>query len=79
MSEKNNKVSSPCISVCSMEIKSGHCYGCGRSREEIGQWQEMSEEKRNAIILELPKRLEKIPRPPRKVTKRAKMRNKATT
>ncbi len=68
------KYESPCIQICSLEIASGHCYGCGRNREEIGRWHEMPDEERNEITLELPNRLAKLPRRPKRVTKRAAMR-----
>ena len=29
---------SPCIGVCSLDPRSGHCLGCGRSRSEIAAW-----------------------------------------
>ena len=75
--EKNEDIQSPCILVCSIEQHSGHCYGCGRSKEEIGQWREMSQRQREEIIRELPKRLEKLPRRKRRITRRnAKRKNR---
>jgi len=31
---EQNKVTSPCISVCKTDPISGYCYGCGRTNEE---------------------------------------------
>ena len=35
---EQNKVTSPCISVCKTDPISGYCYGCGRSNEEKKIW-----------------------------------------
>ena len=35
---EQNKVTSPCISVCKTDPISGYCYGCGRSNEEKRIW-----------------------------------------
>ncbi|PJE03738.1 MAG: hypothetical protein CK427_04490 [Leptospira sp.] len=53
-----NKIASPCTKVCTMDPSSGFCLGCGRTIQEIGLWSSLSEEDRNTIILELPKRIE---------------------
>ena len=36
----NNNVTSPCISVCKTDPKSGFCYGCGRTNEEKTMWKD---------------------------------------
>ncbi len=28
-------IESPCILVCSIDMKTGYCFGCGRTREEL--------------------------------------------
>jgi predicted Fe-S protein YdhL (DUF1289 family) len=45
---------SPCILVCSIDLKTGYCFGCGRTREEIGAWTLYSPEKRREIMAQLP-------------------------
>ena len=35
---EQNKVTSPCISVCKTDPVSGFCYGCGRTNEEKNTW-----------------------------------------
>ena len=35
---EENKIISPCISVCKTDPISGFCYGCGRTNEEKKMW-----------------------------------------
>ena len=35
---EQNKVTSPCISVCKTDPLTGFCYGCGRTNEEKSIW-----------------------------------------
>ena len=68
-------IKSPCILVCAIEPNSGHCYGCGRSRDEIAAWTQFSPEVREYLMEEeLPSRVSKLERRPRRVTRRARMR-----
>ena len=34
----NNKVISPCISICRTDPVTGYCYGCARTNEEKISW-----------------------------------------
>ena len=34
----NNKVISPCISICRTDPITGYCYGCARTNEEKKLW-----------------------------------------
>ncbi|MGO4572768.1 DUF1289 domain-containing protein [Microvirga sp. 2TAF3] len=52
-----SRASSPCIRVCTLDSETGLCEGCGRTREEIGQWYRLSEEERLRIMAELPERM----------------------
>ncbi len=63
-------IESPCILVCSMDMKTGYCFGCGRTREEIAAWIEMTPQARRAVMEELPARLSTIERKPRRETRR---------
>jgi len=45
---------SPCQLVCSMERESGHCFGCGRTQDEISYWTMKTPEERQTILAELP-------------------------
>jgi predicted Fe-S protein YdhL (DUF1289 family) len=69
---------SPCILVCSIDDKTGYCFGCGRTREEIGGWSTYSGDERRAIMTELPKRLEGVERRPRRETRRSRMTRERT-
>ena len=51
---EQNKVISPCISVCKTDPISGYCYGCGRTNEEKDIWKDentSNEWKQNIYIL----------------------------
>lgn len=64
---------SPCILVCSIDMVTGYCFGCGRTRDEIGGWMLYSSEERRAIMAALPARLETVERKPRRETRRTRM------
>jgi predicted Fe-S protein YdhL (DUF1289 family) len=66
-------IESPCILVCSIDIKTGYCFGCGRTREEIGAWTTMSPDQRRGVMDLLPARLETVERRPRRETRRTRM------
>ena len=36
----NNKVISPCISICKTDPVTGYCYGCARTDEEKKLWKD---------------------------------------
>jgi predicted Fe-S protein YdhL (DUF1289 family) len=36
----NNKVISPCISICRTDPVTGYCYGCARTNDEKKLWKE---------------------------------------
>jgi len=66
-------IESPCILICSMDMKSGYCFGCGRTRDEISGWMDYSPETRREVMAELPARLETVERKPRRETRRQRM------
>jgi predicted Fe-S protein YdhL (DUF1289 family) len=66
-------IESPCILVCSIDMKTGYCFGCGRTQEEIGAWLTITPEERRTVMAELPARLETVERKPRRETRRARM------
>nr|WP_298100237.1 DUF1289 domain-containing protein [uncultured Shinella sp.] len=64
---------SPCILVCSIDMVTGYCFGCGRTRDEIGAWSLYTSEQRRTIMAELPARLKTVERKPRRETRRTRM------
>ena len=64
---------SPCILICSIDDATGYCFGCGRTRTEIGVWTSITSEQRRSIMAELPARLETVERKPRRETRRQRM------
>jgi uncharacterized protein len=66
-------IESPCILVCSIDMKTGFCFGCGRTRDEIGAWMGMTPETRRDVMAKLPARLETVERRPRRETRRSRM------
>lgn len=70
---------SPCILVCSIDDKTGYCFGCGRTRDEIAGWIEMTDVQRRAVMEQLPSRLETVVRKPRRVTRRRMLAESGST
>jgi predicted Fe-S protein YdhL (DUF1289 family) len=54
-------------------LKTGYCFGCGRTRDEIAAWIDMTPDQRRTIMAGLPARLETVERRPRRETRRARM------
>jgi uncharacterized protein len=63
----------PCILVCSIDMTTGYCFGCGRTRDEIGAWTLYSDEERREIMSLLPQRLATVDRKPRRETRRKRL------
>lgn len=49
-------IESPCVLVCTLDLETGWCFGCGRTREEIAGWTAMTAEDRDAVLAALPQR-----------------------
>lgn len=54
-------------------MKTGYCFGCGRTRDEIAGWMAYSESERAGIMRRLPERLESVERKPRRETRRQRI------
>lgn len=65
-------IESPCILVCVLDPKTGYCFGCGRTGEEIASWTAISCEARQAVMNLLPARLAGFERPARRQTARSR-------
>ena len=46
---KAEKLPSPCISVCTMNLANGLCRGCLRTLDEIADWSTMSDADKRAV------------------------------
>ena len=66
-------IASPCILVCSIDMKSGYCFGCGRTSDEIAGWMTYTDDERSEIMEMLPARLESVERKPRRETRRQRL------
>ncbi len=73
MTYKTPTIESPCILVCAIDMKTGYCFGCGRTKDEIGDWLTMTVPQRRAVMELLPARLETVERKPRRETRRQRM------
>ncbi len=66
-------IESPCVLTCVIDPRTGYCFGCGRTGDEIGAWIGYTAEQRRTIMAGLPARLETVERPPRRETRRRRM------
>lgn len=75
---------SPCTLICSIELKTGFCVGCGRTGNEIAGWTGFTDDERIQLMDLLPTRLDtvdpvKLLEVSRKRTADAKIRKETTT
>ncbi|CDZ29294.1 DUF1289 domain-containing protein [Neorhizobium galegae] len=70
---------SPCTLVCSIDLKTGYCFGCGRTRDEIAGWMDYTDIERRALMDTLPARLETVERKPRRETRRQRLTKERDT
>ncbi|MFV0623990.1 DUF1289 domain-containing protein [Sphingomonas sp. ac-8] len=49
-------IESPCVLVCTLDLTTGWCFGCGRTADEIAQWTALTPEGRDAVLAALPER-----------------------
>jgi len=66
----SDAIESPCILVCSIDMDSGFCHGCGRTADEIGAWTMYPPERRRQIMDQLPDRVDSITSEPPQETNR---------
>ena len=67
------EIASPCILVCSIDMKTGYCFGCGRNRDEIAGWMNYTHAERAQIMDGLEARLATVERKPRRKTRRRRL------
>lgn len=63
MLNETPNIKSPCKLICQLQLTSGLCLGCGRSREEIASWTRYTDAQREEIMRQLDKRMETLPAP----------------
>ena len=51
---------SPCIEICALDARAGHCTGCGRSLAEIAEWGSASADRKRDFLVSLPKRMARL-------------------
>lgn len=66
-------IESPCVLMCSIDIQTTYCFGCGRTKDEIGDWITMTPIERRIVMELLPERLKSIERKPRRETRRQRV------
>ena len=44
---------SPCVNICVLDLETGFCLGCLRSRDEIQAWPRLSAEEKSRLLAEL--------------------------
>lgn len=51
-----NKIISPCVGVCEIDVQSQLCIGCLRSTDEIAMWPQIDYEKSLELMNQIAKR-----------------------
>jgi predicted Fe-S protein YdhL (DUF1289 family) len=49
--EDEDPVTSPCVSICTVDRALGLCIGCLRTLQEIGSWRAMTLDQKRATVL----------------------------
>ena len=49
-------IDSPCNAICTIDIKTGLCKGCGRTKEEIISWIRYTEQEKKQVLVSLKNR-----------------------
>ncbi|MBY9067910.1 DUF1289 domain-containing protein [Hyphomonas sp. WL0036] len=57
---QSEPIKSPCIKVCAVDGQTGFCLGCGRTLQEIGTWTRLGSDGRDAVMVLLPERIERL-------------------
>ena len=50
------EIVSPCISVCQIDVATGYCLGCLRTRDEIATWGALDNSERRRVLERLRER-----------------------
>jgi predicted Fe-S protein YdhL (DUF1289 family) len=44
-----SNVPSPCVKVCKLDVDTGYCLGCFRTRDEVASWITMNDDEKRAV------------------------------
>lgn len=53
-------IKSPCTLVCTLDVATGWCLGCGRTGDEIARWTAMDDAGRETVMRLLPERTARL-------------------
>ena len=65
-----SQLASPCISICQIDLLSGECVGCYRTRKEIARWSSMTFDEQKLLLDDLGERRAKATGIKRRETRR---------
>jgi len=54
--QDTSMIDTPCVKICTLDVRLGLCLGCGRTIDEITRWATMSVSERTQVMRELPSR-----------------------
>ena len=49
-------IDSPCKDICTQDLESGLCVGCGRTPEEIERWESYNDKQKKEVLIQLQNR-----------------------
>ncbi len=55
--QDTSMIDTPCVKICTLDVRLGLCLGCGRTIDEITRWATMNASERTHVMRELPSRL----------------------
>ena len=51
---------SPCIDICTIDSESGLCVGCGRTQDEINNWNIKNNDEKKELLVKIKSRKLKL-------------------
>jgi len=49
-------IDSPCTDICTTDLESGLCIGCGRTTQEIENWVSYTDSEKRQVLVKIKKR-----------------------
>jgi len=49
-------IDSPCTDICTTDLESGLCIGCGRTKQEIENWVSYTDSEKRQVLVKIKKR-----------------------